>query len=157
MRYSIRKLIIPAAFVFTLAASAPLAAQEWSDAQKEVWKAIEADWALFADRNLEGHFNNLHPDFLGWAYDQALPIDKASRSKWAAHFYKTRTPIIHEIKPVGIKIHGNVAFAHYYYVDVYKDAEDKQKTVKGRFTDILIKEGDKWLFIGWHGGETPED
>ncbi len=157
MRHSIKKLIISAIIVFTLAASAPLAAQEWSDAQKEVWKAIEADWALAADRNLEGRLNNLHPDFLGWDYDQALPRDKASWSKWAAHFYKTRTLIIHEIKPVGIKIHGNVAFAHYYYVTVSKDAEDKQKTEKGRYTDILIKEGGRWLFIGWHGGETSED
>ena len=157
MKHSIMKLIVPAVIVFTLAASAPLAAQQWSDAQKEVWKAIETDWALAADQNLEGHLNNLHPDFLGWEYDQSLPRNKASRSKWAAHSYKTTTPIIHDIKPVGIKIHGNVAFAHYYYATVYKDADDKQKTERGRYTDILIKEGDRWLFIGWHGGETEDD
>jgi len=157
MKRAIRNLIVPAAIVFTLAASAPMAAQQWSDAQKEVWKAIEAQWELWADRDLEGHFNTLHPDFLGWDYENALPTNKESASKWAAHGFKTTTPIIHEITPVGIKIHGNVAFAHYYYTTVYNDANDKQKTERGRYTDILIKEGDRWLFIGWHGGETSED
>lgn len=134
-----------------------LFSQEFSAAQKEVWKTIEASWTSDAERNVEEFLSYLHPDFVGWSYKQDLPRDKDSQSKWVRFYFKTEKVLIHEIQPVVIKIYDNVAIAHYCYSVVYKDAEDKQKSSKGRYTDILIKEGDKWLFIGWHGGERSEN
>jgi hypothetical protein len=26
----------------------------------------------------------------------------------------------------------------------------------GRWTDVLIKEGGRWMFIGWAGGDDPK-
>jgi hypothetical protein len=28
--------------------------------------------------------------------------------------------------------------------------------VTGHYTDILIKEGGKWMFLAWDGGEDPK-
>jgi len=33
----------------------------------------------------------------------------------------------------------------------------KEKSSQGRWTDILKKEGDKWLLIGDHGGPTEDE
>jgi len=46
---------------------------------------------------------------------------------------------------------------HYYYTYLYKDVEGKQKTSQGRWTDILMKQGNKWVMIGDHGGQTSKD
>lgn len=54
-------------------------------------------------------------------------------------------------------MYGNIAFVHYYYDQVVKDAEGKEKSESGRWTDILMKQGDKWVMIGDHGGPSPND
>lgn len=61
---------------------------------------------------------------------------------------------MYEINPVAIKIHGNVAIVHYYYLRVRKDAEGKEELEQGRWTDILMKQKDKWVLIGDHGGPS---
>ena len=142
---------------FTLLISMPLCAQEWSPAQKEVWKNVEAYNALYAQRDLEGFVAYFHPDYRGWDYESALPMDKASSRKFLEHAFKTTTTLVYDIKPVAIQIYGNVAFVHYYYTEVYKDVEGKQKSSSGRWTDILLKQGDRWLMIGDHGGQTSKN
>jgi hypothetical protein len=57
---------------------------------------------------------------------------------------------------LAIKIHGNIAIVHYYFTDVSKHGEEEEM-VQGRWTDILIKQGDKWIMIGDHGGPNPVD
>ena len=119
--------------VFVYSVNNTVLAQEWSSPQKEVWKAIEADWASYKERNIEALVSNLHPDFLGWGNDYNMPRDKASTLKWRRYYNKTEEVLIYEVKPVGIRIYGNVAIAHYYYTSVYKDAEGKKISEKGEF------------------------
>ena len=35
-------------------------------------------------------------------------------------------------------------------------AAAKWGTVTGRYTDVFIKEGTRWLFITWAGGDDPK-
>jgi hypothetical protein len=39
-----------------------------------------------------------------------------------------------------------------YYTQVVKDGEGKEKTQRGRWTDILVKQDGRWVLIGDHGG-----
>ena len=146
-----------AVFCFMLLSSIPLFAQEWSAAQKEVWKNVEAYTALNTQRNLEGFLEYFHTDYCGWDYENALPINKTWIRKFIEYNWKTTKIVFSDIKPVAIKIHGDVAFVHYYYTMVSKNTEGKEKSVSGRWTDILMKQGDKWVMIGDHGGQTSKD
>lgn len=141
-------LLLPCAYVFS---------QEWSAAQMEVWKNVEAYNALADAGNVEGFMAYVHNDYLGWSYRSALPMDKAAMRKFLEYDFKTSKTILTDIKPVGIGIFGNVAYVHYYYSAIYKDAEGKEKSESGRWTDILMKQGDKWVMIGDHGGRTSKD
>lgn len=93
-----------------------------------------------------------HPDYLGWYNQSALPSDKTEIKKWIGHDHKTTKVLIQSYKPVGIKIHDNVAIVHYYYERLIKDAEGKEKHEQGHWTDTWKKENNKWLLIGDHGG-----
>jgi ketosteroid isomerase-like protein len=146
-----------AVLCFILLVSTPVFAQEWSAAQKDVWKNVEAYNALGAQGDLEGFMAYFHADYRGWAYQNALPSDKASTRKFAEYDLKTTKTLVYDIKPVAIQIYGNVAFVHYYYTSLFKDVEGKEKTSRGRWTDILMKQGDKWVMIGDHGGQTSKD
>jgi len=129
-------------------------AQEWSAAQKDVWKSVEAYWDLAAKENLDGFMGYFHADYSGWSNQAALPGDKATTRKWVGHDFDANKTVLYEIKPVAIKIHGNVAIAHYYYATVEQDAKGEEKTIQGRWTDVLMKQGDRWVLIGDHGGRT---
>ena len=131
--------------------------QEWSAAQKEVWKSVEAYNALADAGNVEGFMAYFHDDYLGWSYDSPMPMDKAAVRKYVEHDFKTSKTILSTIKPVGISVFGNFAYVHYYYSVLYKDSEGKEKSSTGRWTDILTKQGDKWVLIGDHGGRTSKD
>ena len=138
-------------------ASLPLFAQEWSAPQKEVWKNVEAYWALDAAGNTEGFLAYFHADYMGWDNGRAVPAGKDVARKFITHGHKTSKTLVYDIQPVAIKIHGNVAFAHYHYVQITKDEAGKEKESSGRWTDILTKQGDKWVMIGDHGGRTSKE
>ncbi len=135
----------------------PLLAQEWSAAQKEVWRNVVIYWALWADRDLEGFLEYFHPDFIGWSYDSALPQDTSSRRKWLDHSMETNEILVYEINPVAIQVHDKFAIVHYYYALKYEDYDGYEHSNQGRWTDILMKQGKKWVMISDHGGSTTND
>jgi ketosteroid isomerase-like protein len=146
-----------AVLCFILFASTPLLAQEWSAAQKDVWKNVEAYWALDAAGNLEGFMSYFHDNYIGWALNEPLPYNKATVRKFLEYGYKTEKTLLYDIKPVAINVFGTVAIVDYYYTEIAKDAEGKEKTRTGRWADIVMKQGDKWVLIGDHGGRTSKD
>ena len=152
-----KHLIVLSVLTSALLTASPLRAQEWSAAQKEVWSHVEAYWAKDAARDLEGFMAYFHTDYLGWSVEDPLPATKATVRKFVEHQMKTTKVLVQNIQPVGIKILGDVAFVHYYWSQIEKDAEGKEKPVSGRWTDILTKQGDKWVLIGDHGGRTSKD
>ena len=143
--------------VLMLLPSYYLLSQEWSAAQKEVWKNVEAYNALADAGNVEGFMAYVHNDYLGWNYQSGLPMDKASMRKFVEYDFKTSKTILSNIKPAGIGVFGNFAYVHYYFTILYKDAEGKEKSSSGRWTDILMKQGDKWIMVGDHGGRTSKE
>jgi ketosteroid isomerase-like protein len=137
-----------------LAVSAPLFAQEWSAAQKEVWQVEETLWKLSASGDVEGFLSYSHPDYVGWINVSPFPQNKERASKFISYGFKTNKIQVYDISPLSIKLYGNVAIVHYYYCETYKDFEGKEKNEIGRWTDVFMKQGDKWLLIGDHGGPT---
>jgi ketosteroid isomerase-like protein len=154
MEVGMKKLVL-AVVILLLLPSTYLFSQEWSAAQKDVWKNVEAYNKLGAERNIEGFMEYFHPDYCGWDTDDALPLDKAGVRKLLEESgWKTRKILYMDQKPVSIRIFGDVAIVHYYYSIIAKDAEGKEKSDKGRWTDILMKQGNKWVMIGDHGGSA---
>jgi ketosteroid isomerase-like protein len=130
-----------------------LFASDWTEEQKEVWKNVEEYWRTPDEGlNVEELLTYYHEDFLGWDNDDGVPTTKADREKSHRFENQTTKVLFRQLKPVGIKVHGNVAIVHYYYMLVNKDSSGNQTTVKGRWTDTLIKQGDKWVMIADHGG-----
>ncbi len=131
-----------------------LKAQEWSAVQKEVWKNVNEYWALLAKGDLDGFFGYFNSDYVGWDNDNALPSTKEEAKKALTYFFAGAKIPFYEIKPLAIKVHGEFAFADYTYSLVMVYPDGKRKSEKGTWTDILMKEGNKWVMIGDHGGAT---
>lgn len=126
----------------------------WSAEQKEVWKNVETYWAHGAAGNTAALLEYFHADYKGWSYRNALPASKQRVAKFAAHEHKTTKTLVYDIEPVTVRVHGNVAYAHYVFTEIIKDSEGKEQNRSGRWTDILMKQGNKWVMIADHGGEV---
>jgi ketosteroid isomerase-like protein len=128
-----------------------LSAQEWSPAQKEVWKVENDCWAAFAKGDQAGFLEFFSPDYMGWDDNSALPNNKTDTQKWFQTFMTGNKVLLYDIKPVGIKVFGDFAIVDYYY-SLVNEMDGKKKAEDGRWTDILMKTGAKWLLIGDNGG-----
>ena len=149
--------LLLAALGLFVALPATVSAQEWSAAQKEVWKNVEAYWAADAAGNTDEFLSYFHADYSGWGTRNGVPGSKDTAKKFISHAHKAGKTLVYEVQPVAIKIYGDVAFAHYYFMQITQTNGDKEKESSGRWTDILKKQGDKWVLIGDNGGVTSKD
>ena len=151
-----KKGMCVAGFVL-LFCSMPALAQEWSAEQQEVWKNVLAYSELAAKGDAEGFAQYFHEDFSGWALMTAVPQNREQRVAVVRHFMPRYKTLWYQLQPLAIKIHGNVAVVHYYYAEEIQEAGEKPRMESGRWTDILLKQGNKWVMIADHGGAAPED
>ena len=140
-----------------LIATQPTQAQEWSPAQQDVWKNVEAYWARDSAGDLDGFLSYFHENYIGWDLTEPASTNKARLRKFLEYGYKTEKTVLYDIQPVAINVIGNVAVVHYYYTAITKAADGKESDRAGRWADVLMKQGDKWVIIGDHGGRTSED
>ena len=94
----------------------------------------------------------LHPEMFNWDFNDEHPIDRATFLKRIKDSSSQTKTISYDIKPVAIRIVGNVAIVHGYYRDVEEDAKAQRTESRSRWMDELVKKGGKWLMLGGHGG-----
>jgi hypothetical protein len=140
-----------------LISSDQLFGQEWSKEQLGVMNVINAQWKAAMEKDSTWPDKFLHENFLGWSHESPMPRDKASIQKWDRYESENTTTLLFELYPVGIAIQGNTAVAHYFYSHASESKKEGRKTVKGQFTDILVKVDGTWRFLAWSGGENSSD
>jgi len=130
-----------------------ISAQQWTDEQKAVWAGVEAYWAVSMTDNPMDFVSYFDESYLGWSYDNEVPNTKADVQKSLGYWTNKGKVVYYIITPSRIWVNGNFAYVHYYYTQVTESPDGKPNTEKGRWTDILMKKGDKWMLVGDHGGE----
>lgn len=155
---SVRCLVrLLAVLLLSTTLGSPLRAvgEEWSAQQKEVWKNVLTYWALGGAGDTKGWLEYVHADYQNWSYDNPLPGSRERATKFATHYQRTTKTLVQDLQPVTVRVFGDMAYVHYFYTEIIKDSEGKEKRQSGRWTDILKKQGDKWVMVADHGGEFP--
>jgi ketosteroid isomerase-like protein len=142
-------------FILLLSA-APAAAQTWSPEQQEIWKFEEEQWKLSMAKDLSWIPNMTHANLSYWDSDQPTPQNQASLTRWSKYNYGNSTVLEQELFPISATITGNIAVVHYRYRLATENYKKERETVTGRYTDVLVKEGGRWRFITWAGGDDPK-
>ena len=88
--------------------------------------------------------------------DQPGPQNKASLLRWNRYDSTNTTVLEQELFPIALTITGNIAVAQYRYSVARENFKKDRETVTGRYTDVFIREGGRWLFIAWAGGDDPK-
>jgi len=144
------KLILASTFLLGYAAAY---SQETADDSADVWSVIEEEWHAdeTGDRNWPDRL--LLDDFSGWGYNSPAPRSKSSTKMWDRFNEQLGKMLAHELYPLSIVVHDDVAVAHYLYSSAFKSKDGDIEMSNGRYTDVLVRTDDGWQFLTWHGGE----
>ena len=152
------KTVTKSIFLFCLilvAFAANSYAQQWTDAQKDVWAGVEKYWAVSASGDAAGFMSYFDDSYEGWNIVSPIPMNKANVSKYINNDFKNSSTVLYTITPLVIWVKGDFAYVHYYYSEIDKNNKTgKDETTAGNWTDILMKKAGKWVLIGDHGGRT---
>jgi hypothetical protein len=144
------------AFAAVLTWAGVASAQTWSVEQQELWKFEEKQWQMAKDKDLSWIETMVHPNLSYWSVGSPVPQTKASLARWNRFDNTNSTVLEQEIFPLSITITGNVAVVSYHYQVARENYKKERETVYGRYTDVLVKEGGRWQFLAWTGGDDPK-
>ena len=121
-----------------------VSAKEWTEAQKEVWKAVETTWEGFkhgksdTTPSVEGS--------LEWMSDQVEPYGGFKLKRIYEGWFNWDKLVSYELKPLEILIYGNVA--NVFYEWKYKGTKAGDS---GRQMETFVKEDKIWRYLGGMG------
>ncbi len=150
---SIGRIIV---FICMAVFTGTAAAQAWNAAQQEVWKVEEQQWKMSAAKDDSWIEKMVHPSLSYWDNDRPAPQDKASLIRWNRYNSSQGAILEQELYPIAIVITGNIAVVQYRYSTARENYKKERETAHGRYTDVLLKEGGRWQFIAWSGGDDPK-
>ncbi len=140
-----------------LALSGSAAAQDVIESQASdqaaVWTAVERIWAAAEAGDGEWVETMLSADFMGWPNNSPAPRSKSSVRMWNRFEQQQASGVTHELYPLSIVVHGDMAVVHYLYTNAVQLKDKSTDLRNGRYTDVLIRDAGSWKFISWHGGD----
>jgi hypothetical protein len=132
-------------------------AQTWSPEQKELWQLEEQQWKMSAAKDLSWIDSMVHPNLRYWGTNSPMPRDKASLKHWSRFDSENATVLQQEIFPISATITGNIAVVQYHYRVASENYKKERQTETGHYTDVLVKENGRWMFIAWAGGADQKE
>jgi hypothetical protein len=154
MVYRVACRVLACAVVLTWASAAM--AQTWSAEQQEIWKLEEKQWQMAKDKDMSWIETMVHPNLSYWGTDSPVPQTKASLARWNRYDNTNATVLEQELFPLSITVTGSIAVVSYRYQIARESYKKERETVHGRYMDVLVKDGGRWQFIAWAGGDDPK-
>ncbi len=135
----------------------PVFGQSWTAEEQEVWSFVETITKQVTDGKVEEFAKSFHKDFVGWAPGGLVPDTRADRVKMINFFVPQSKSFYYELRPLSIKVHGNVAIVHYIYTSLSSRGGGAPERSTTYWTDVYKKEDGKWQLIADHGTAKASD
>jgi ketosteroid isomerase-like protein len=116
--------------------------------EQEIWALEETYVSAFENAKHGNIVALLHRDFLGWPSESLLPTDKRGGTDYVQENFPESLELRFELKPMGIRVSGDVAIVHYLVTISEKDGCAAGKVQMVRITHTWIKEGSEWKILG---------
>ena len=144
-------------FLSILCLSSASLAQDLSPEQAEVWQFINECNERYFNEDEAGILDCYHNDFIGWRYGDPVPRTKDTLRSFLPSELETTEPVAYDLRPIAIRVFGDVAIIHYSIKWREELADGSLGTTDMIWTDTALREGNRWRWIGDHGGAITAD
>lgn len=117
----------------------------WTEAQKEVWKTVEARWELIIKGDAKALTANPHEGALSWWPQQLNPVGKEYLEGAYKGWFGLNQPVSYELNPLAINIVRNIATVFFYSK---WEGKAPPEPYSGRNFQVYIKQDGKWRMLG---------
>jgi ketosteroid isomerase-like protein len=125
-----------------------------TDDEKEIWKNEKAYMGFFQKEDPEGVLTFWDKGGIGWPMGTPQPSGNSeARNKYLEDLFARTKVITFEIRPMAIKVFGDVAVVHYFVDWVSQDSEGNKEKLKTRITHTWMKKEGQWKIIGGMSAE----
>ncbi len=136
----------------SLASSKP---KNWPQEGNQVWNALEEHWAHLIGKRVDDFLEYIHDDFIGFGHESPINIDKPWLEKWVGFWTKTTEIVICELRPIDVKVHGDIVILQYFIFTIEKNVEGGKRVIR-RYTMTWKKNGERWQVIASHNNLADE-
>ncbi len=120
--------------------------------ERTLWNRVNELWECSVDHDFKTIDKAIHPNYVGWDNKSLVPHDR----NYAIQSVTDDSVRLLEYKltPLGITVYKHqVGIANYRYRADIRDIPGNIRVIKGRWTEIYIREENNWTLIGVHGGQ----
>lgn len=113
----------------------------------EVWDIVQQSWVDDVAENGNWPKNYVHENYVSWGANSGGPSYKDSSIKWSRYDDENSDTLIYENSPASITVVGNTAIVNYHSTSVETDSQNERKRSVTRISEVLVKQGEKWMFL----------
>ncbi|NNE60831.1 MAG: SnoaL-like domain-containing protein [Woeseia sp.] len=114
----------------------------------EVWSLVEQSWVDDVAENGKWPAAYVHDNYSAWGDDTAAPRGKDSAISWSRFADENGNTLKYELAPEAIAVANDTAVVHYNVSMVTENHEGKRSSSVGRITEVLIRDGRGWKWLG---------
>jgi hypothetical protein len=140
-----------------------LSAQQLDSAQRRVWQTVEARWQAWQAADLEKMLQLYHPRFHAWnRVTGRVDNHDSMMARWKSALETERILAV-KLEPVAVEVFADFATAYYVSRETVqrlspmRSATDTSPRGVGptvvsiRWTDYLVRQRGRWLFVAYNG------
>lgn len=126
---------------------------DWTEAQREVWQAIEIWNRAFAENNVEAYFQYISDDITVLTPSNPYRVegkpDDREEFEFGIRLAYNKVGIFQEMMPL-VRVYGDTAFATYFSRGYYGEASTGGTMAYLKETDVLRRINGKWKIVHVH-------
>jgi hypothetical protein len=127
----------------------------WGETEREVWGCLETHWDHLLNKRVDEFLKFIHPSMIGYGHESPIPVDRPWLEKWVGFWTQSTKIAICELRPVQIKLHGDIAILQYLIFTVEVNAEGGKRVIR-RYTMTWKKTPERWVVIASHNNLMDE-
>ncbi len=131
--------------------------KNWTPEQNDVWRCIEDHWEHLIHKRVDDFLEYIHDEMIGYGHESPLAVDKPWLKKWVGFWTKSTEIVICELRPIDIRMHGDIAIVQYFIFTIEKNLEGGKRVIR-RYTMTWKKFPAKkrWVVIASHNNLMDE-
>ena len=129
--------------------------EHWGAVERDVWGCLETHWDHLISKRVDEFIKFIHPDIVGYGHESPIPVDRPWLEKWVGFWTKNTNIAICELRPIQIKVHGDIAIVQYLIFTVEVNSEGGKRVIR-RYTMTWKKTPERWAVIASHNNLMDE-